>query len=376
MFREFAAPPNSPETLDDFIYSDTPQLSLYITSFKNATLVGLSWPHTLMDVMGQQAILKSWSLVLAGRNSEVPAVLGAREDAMSAIVDAPVEKEEAYGLMQQRLKGWGMAMFGLRFTGDMLLQRVVETRTICIPKKTMESLREEALSDLKAQHNAAGHLFVSEGDVLTAWSLRAVAASLPAPRPIAALHALNTRFRLPTLANAPGVYIQNMAVAAFTLVSHEVAVGPLGTIALENRRHLMEQSTEPQVLAYLRELNKEQASGGDPASMLFCDSNALLLPFTNWTRADFVNTLDFGPAVVHAGAIGESRKNPPGSMRFHHASSMRQSPTVRNVVVVMGKDHDENYWLTGTLVPRSWMMIEEELKRLRTEVKDDTWIDQ
>jgi hypothetical protein len=363
-FRAFAARENAPETLEDFLYTDAPQLSLYITSFNNATLVALSWPHTLMDVMGQQALLRGWCLVLAGREPEVPPMLGAREDAICAAVDTLVEEEEEYSLGRKRLKGWAMAMFGLRFAGDLLLNWVVETRTIFLPKKAVDKLRRQAQGDLATEDGGAENHFISEGDVLTAWALRAVATSLPQPRPIAALHALNARFRLSSLVQASGVYVQNMAVAAFTFVSSEVATGPLGPIALENRRHLIEQSTEPQVLAYLRELRREQKSVSDPASMLYCESNALLMPFTNWTRADFFKIIDFSPAIVRAGEIGQSRSNPPGTIVFHYAQSMRQSPTVRNVIVVLGKDYDDNYWLTGTLLPPAWAKIEEDLNRI------------
>ena len=362
-FRAFMAPENAPETIDDFVYSDTPQLSLFITSFNNATLVSLTWPHTLMDVMGQQALLHGWSLVLAGRESEVPPVLGAREDVISAAVDAPAEKEE-YHLGQKRLKGWAMAMFGLRFAGDLLRNRVVETRTIFLPAKVVAKLRLQAQGDLGALDDKAEKPFISEGDVLTAWTLRAVASALPYPRPVAALHPVNARFRLSSLAQASGVYIQNMSVAGFTFISSDVSTGPLGHIALENRRHLMEQSTEPQVLAYLREVRQEYGSGGDPSTMLYCDSDALLMPFTNWTRAKFFQTADFSPALVRAGETGQSRSNPPGTIAFHHAQSMRESATTRNIIVVLGKDHLDNYWLTATLLPPAWAKIEEELKTM------------
>jgi hypothetical protein len=359
-FRRFAAQENAPETLDDFVYTDAPQLSLHITSFANATLVALSWPHTLMDVMGQQALLHSWSLVLAGRDSEVPPVLGAREDVICAAVDAAVEGEEEYSLVGKRLKGWAMAMFGLRFAADLLWNRVVETRTIFLPKKTVAALQRQAQSELTVQDGGAEKPFISEGDVLTAWTLRAVVSSLPQPRPVVALHALNARFRLSSLAQASGVYIQNMAVAAFTFASPELATGPLGPIALANRRHLAEQATEPQVLAYLRELRREQA---DPASMLYCESDTLLMPFTNWTRADFFKTADFSGALVRAGETGQ-RSNPPGTIVFHHAQSMRENSMARNVIVVLGKDHDGNYWLTGTLLPPAWAKIREDLERM------------
>jgi hypothetical protein len=346
-FNEFA--PAGPATLEEYLTGDTPQLSLHITSFTDATLIGLSWPHTLMDAMGQQALLRGWSLVLAGRESEVPAFLGAREDALVLADDK--EPEEPYHLTP--LKGWGMVKFGARFTWD-LLWTSVETRTIFLPKKAVAELRRQAMDDISGE-------FVSEGDVLTAWATRAVASSMP-PRPITALHPVNLRFRLPSLINASGIFVQNMAVSAFSFFTPELLKGPLGPIALENRRHLKEQTTEPQLLALLRELRKTYTAGGD-TTLLCGEPNALLMPFTNWTRANVYQAADFSAAVVRAGE-GDSRTNPPGTMVYHNANSMRPSPTMRNVVVILGKDHGDNYWLTGVLQPASWAKIEEEIEKM------------
>lgn len=52
------------------------------------------------------------------------------------------------------------------------------------------------------------------------------------------------------------VYAQNMAVAAFTSLISDVTIKNLGNITFRNVRHLRKQSTEPQVLEYLRELRK------------------------------------------------------------------------------------------------------------------------
>lgn len=256
-----------------------------------------------------------------------------------------------------------MLMFGLRFAWDLLLNRVVETRTVFLPKRVVAELRRQAEGDLAAKDGGEEKPFISEGDVLTAWATRAVASSLPQPRPVTVLHALNARFRLSSLAQASGVYVQNMAVAAFAFLSPEAAIGPLGPIALENRRHLMEQSTEGQVLAYLRELRRESKADSDP-TMVCGESDAVLIPFTNWTRASIFKTADFSPAVVRAGEMGQSRSNPPGTIVFHHAQSMRPGPGVRNVVVLLGKDHGDNYWLTGILLPPAWAKIEEDIKRM------------
>jgi hypothetical protein len=95
--------------------------------------------------------------------------------------------------------------------------------------------------------------------VLTAWATRAVASSLSQARPVTVLHALNVRFRLSLLFQSSDVYVQNMAVTAFTFLSPEVARGSLGPFTLENRHHLMEQPTEAQVLAFLREVGEHQS---------------------------------------------------------------------------------------------------------------------
>ncbi|KAL4926777.1 uncharacterized protein BDV17DRAFT_141202 [Aspergillus undulatus] len=373
-FREFAAREDAPATLDGFIYHDTPMLSLHVTSFNNATLVGLSWPHTLMDVMGQQALLRSWSLVLAGRESEVPPLLGARDDTICAIADASAEEEksEEFILGKKQLKGYAMLVFGLRFVWDMLWNWTIDSRTICLPKRAVAELRRHAQDGLADpdQGSEGQKPFISEGDILTAWASRAVAASLPQPRPVTVLHVLNARFRLPSLiqASKAGVHVQNMAVAAFTFLSPEIATGALGPIALENRRHLSEQSTEGQVLAFVRELRREsnsESKSGSDSAIVCGESNALLMPFTNWTRADLLKTADFSGAVLRPGESEEGqeqlRVNPPGTPLYHHSSAMRQDPTMRNVVVVLGKDHGDNYWLTGMLSPRAWVEIEREI---------------
>jgi hypothetical protein len=362
-FRPFASQEAAPATLDDFVYNDIPQLSLHITSFTDATLVALSWPHTLMDVMGQHALLRAWSLVLAGREDKVPPVLGAREDAIFAAADEPGEVS-GFELGRERLQGWAMLAFGLRFAWDMLWNQVVDTRTVYLPKAVVCELRREAEADLAAEDGGEGKPFVSEGDVLTAWATRAVALSQPQPRPMTVLHAVNARFRLPSLAQASGVYIQNMAVAAFAFLSPEVATGPLGQIALVNRRQLMRQTSEGQILACLRELRQQPKLESDP-TMVCGPSDAVLMPFTNWGRANIFKTIDFSGAVVRAGETAETRSNPPGTIVFHHADSMRPNSASRNVVILWGKDHDDGQWLTGILLPPAWVKIEAELKRLQ-----------
>ncbi|KAF2441991.1 hypothetical protein P171DRAFT_496720 [Karstenula rhodostoma CBS 690.94] len=363
-FREFAVPPGAPTTLEDYLAGDVPMISLRITSFHNGTLVGLAWPHTLMDVMGQQALLRAWSLVLAGRMSEVPPMLGAKEDAFSGAVDTSKEVAEEYVLKPQIMKTWSLVKVLINFIWDLFWYETVETRTIFLPKQAVANLRLQAKKELAVEEELPGKPLISEGDVLTAWTMRAVASALPQPRSITAVHAMNARLRLRSLVDAPGLYVQNMVVAAFTFVEHSIAIGPLGPIALLNRRQLEEQATEAQVLANLRELQKQPPGRADPISMICGDPDALLMPYTNWSRADLIHAVDFSAAVIEEGESGFSRINPPGTMVCHHAAAMKQSPMERNFILVLGKDHGGNQWITASLLPPAWAKIKDEMKNM------------
>lgn len=347
-------------TLEALLCGDVPQISVHITSFANATLVALSWPHTLMDVMSQQAFLHAWSLVLAGREAEVPPVLGAQEDVLRTLIDAPPKEREEYALKSKQLKGLAMLKFGTRFAWDMLTSPAPETRTICLPKNAIARLRLQAQMDLAELSNEDERPFVSDGDVLTAWVIRAIATSSMGSRPLTALHAMNARFRLPLLSNASGVYLQNMLVPGFTFISSDIARGPIGPIAWKNRLSLSEQATEAQVMASLR----EQRTTGDPSTLLYSDPDAVLIPFTDWTKAKLFSSANFGPAVLHAGEVSQTRCNPPGTPAFHHAASRRPNRTGGLMVVVLGKDHGDNFWLTLTLSLLAWAHIERSLSDL------------
>ena len=362
-FRLFAAREDHPETLDDYLYHDTPILSLHITSLNDATLVALAWPHCIMDVLGQQALLKGWCLVMAGRESELPPLLGARQDTMAALAEDKTETQEEFLLSSSLISGFAFGNFVFRLLWDKFWNPPLETHIVFMPKPFLNKLQAQAREDLAG--NMTGEEketpFVSEGDVITAWMTRLIASSLLAPRPITVLHAVNTRLRLPALKQSSGLYVQNMALGAFTFLSAEVTQDKLGVVAMENRQHLAKQATKGQMLAFLRHLRPSSKTAMDPAHVLCGPSDALLLPFTNWEKADFFNVIDFSPAVKSAGATGEMRTNASGRMVHHHAQSLQESAPSMNVVVVLGKDHADNYWLSATLLPSTWAKIKESL---------------
>ncbi|KAJ4328444.1 hypothetical protein N0V84_001128 [Fusarium piperis] len=363
-FKEFAVTRDDPVNGSDLFRGDKPQMSLRIVSFSDATLVSLVWPHSAMDAAGFQAMLENWSLVMAGRESEVLPVLGARDDTVYAIAEPPVgiEAEELH-IASRRINGFRFILFILRFLWDLLWQGVCQPKCIFLPKYAVAKLMGQALEEIVITTPPGDEKpFISEGDVLAAWATRLIASSDPRQLPVTTLTTINLRYRIKSLMQTSGVYAQNLASAAYTFLSPSMARGPIGPIALANRQHLEAQTTEPQLRAMMRILiaGKEKRD----TTLLFGEPNMLLVLISNWTKVGIMQAADFGPAVIRQGEGIETRTNRPGTMIQISPSAMKQSIVTRNVMVVKGKDHEGNYWLEGSLLPRTWVKVEEELTAL------------
>ncbi|RSL48697.1 hypothetical protein CEP54_012782 [Fusarium duplospermum] len=280
---------------------------------------------------------------MAGRESEVLPVLGAKDDMVYDIVEPPRGSEETgqeeLHLAQKRTSGFKLVLFGLRFLWDLLWQGACQSKSIFLP--------QEAIAKL------------IEGDVLAAWTTRLIASSDPRQLPVTTLTTVNLRYRIKSLMQTTGVYTQNLATAAYTFLSPIMARGPIGPIALANRQHLKAQTTEPRLRAIMRTLIAEKEK--KDTALLFGEPNMLLVLVSNWTKAKIMQAADFSPAVIRQGEETETRTNKPGTMVQLSPSTMKQSIVTRNVMVIKGKDHEGNYWLEGSLLPRTWVKVEEEL---------------
>lgn len=362
-FRSFAARSDFPATVDELIRRELPQLSLHITSFEDATLVALTWPHTLMDALGGQALLVGWSLVLAGRDDEVPPVIGARNDIPSAIAE-DVRIQEEFELEHKRLKGAGLFLFNLRYLWDSFRDPPRERRIIFLPKGAVTRLQERARRDVaESMPDIKAFPFVSEADILAAWLVRAVALSEPRSRPVTALGLLNARFRLLPLTKPSGVFIQNIFLATLTFLPAQLASEPVGAIALHYRQSSSRQSTEGQAVGFLRSLLRDIRAGRNPR-LFFGEPNAVPIIFNNLVKIELMKAVNFGPAVQRQGEAPQTRRNPLGMMVAYHNESLDGSCKDINMLGMLGKDQSENYWLMGTLLPRAWARIEEEIRNI------------
>ncbi|KAK4464719.1 hypothetical protein QBC42DRAFT_196226 [Cladorrhinum samala] len=363
-----------PETLQDYFKSDEPSLALQVISFRDATLVSLNFPHALTDAVGLSSLIENWCKVLAGREDEVlPLPADDPMDRIDAHQAGAEEPKVEHVLRDKQLAGFGLVIFGLYFLFDLLFGPKMQTRVVFLPARSVAALKQRAISDLEltgGDESPKSAPFVSDGDILTALGTKSVAASLGqnSTRSLAVLNVFELRSRFPTsniFDTSKFAHVQNAFFILVCIFSGQQARGlPLGQVALRMRQALLEQTTEPQVRAVIRDARASLKATGRPT--VYAEKNSMLMPVTNWSKARFYDVVDFGPAVLDSpGGRGgsEDRRGKP-SFFFGFESSPKRDPTFRNVWNILGKDPKGNYWITGMLSPATWEKVAEELKTL------------
>jgi hypothetical protein len=340
------------------IHQNAPPIFLHVTSFKDATIVALSWPQVLMDEIGHKELLQAWSLILAGREEDVPDVLGVQKDILDGV---GVSEDAGLGLDQKRLKGMAKTKFISRNLWDRMFNPSWEMRAIFLPQEAFARLRAKVQGEIDNSYPGGGAKpVVSDGDVLTSWVTRAMASSLPKPRPVTILTFSNARFRLPSLFDGEGVYLQNLMLGVYTFLSVDMARGPLGPIALSHRKHLDDQTSEAQTRSLLNSWRHDIESTGSP-SLFYGEPQGSFMLVNNLNKAELIKAAEFGPAVVKQGDKA-ARKNPPGRMVTYYMHSLGSTWSALNCLWMLGKDHGGNLWLQANLLPKAWAAIEEDMR--------------
>ncbi len=361
----FAARPDFPSTVDEMIRKGLPQLLLHITSFSDATLVALMWPHTLTDAFGVLALLRSWSLILANREDEVPPLLGAREDVILEAENS-VDKghAEPHKLEPMRLAGLAMYRWGLRHMWYRFWSPAQESRTIFLPKEIFSRIKSQIQQEIAELPAADGQVnFASEGDMLTAWVTHIVASSESTPSPMTVLAFFNLRARLSSVIKSEGMHVQNMLMLTYAFLSSQLLKGTVGSIAVAHRRQFQEQTTEQQVLSFLRTLRQDIYTTGSER-YLFGETNSRPIIFNSFLKAEFIKAVDFSPAVLRQGDSPNHRSNPPGTMIVYYYHIFGSPLGWLTTFYMLGKDHNGNCWLQGNLQPGAWKEMQVRLDKI------------
>lgn len=165
-----------PKTLDDYIYTDRPQLGLRIVSFKNSTIVVLHWIHLAFDATAKRSLLDAWMLMLQNRESEILEPLGPHEYVLEHCGKNPTEP---HILAEHHVSKLGLVWWVLQNSYNLIVRKK-EHRIVCVPAAYLAKLRVKALAELAAQaiSEKSEDPFLSEGDILVAWVSRLAMANL------------------------------------------------------------------------------------------------------------------------------------------------------------------------------------------------------
>ncbi|KAG6272809.1 hypothetical protein E4U47_002317 [Claviceps purpurea] len=206
--NQFMTPEGYPDTVDGLLQTTKSQLALTISSFDDATLVSLALPQTLLDVSGVVSLVQNWSLVLAGRDSDIAPLLNTQHDILDDITAANNAIAPQDCLMEKmRITGFGYLKLLGRHMAE-ATQRKRRLQALYIPRDTYQALlaklrHEEADSekdDHPSNETACPQPRIQDMHLLLAWLIRIIAAQESAEsRPLALITLYDLRLYIQKL---------------------------------------------------------------------------------------------------------------------------------------------------------------------------------
>ncbi|KAK4031428.1 hypothetical protein C8A01DRAFT_42112 [Parachaetomium inaequale] len=344
--------PDVPRRLDDYLYADRPQLGLRVVSFKNSTIIVLHWIHLAFDATAKRSLLDAWTLMLQGKEDEIPEPLAPDNYVLENIGKKPTKP---HALAHRRVSMPGLVSWALRNAYPLFI-RPKEHRMVCVPAAYLAKLREKALAELNAQAAAAGQKeepFLSEGDVLLAWVTRLAMANISkdSERIIAVQQAYQWRRVLKDLIPANTPFLGNCVGFLVTLMpAKDLLRKPLSFLASHIRRSIEEQGSREQIEAYASFIRLDPKNRAPP---FFGESSMQLLMFSNWQKANMYGT-DLSAAAV---------KPRDTTLMPSYVQSMQGPYNFTDGIIIVGKDAEGNYWLSAYRVKGLWEMMETEMAR-------------
>ncbi|KFA50678.1 hypothetical protein S40293_04888 [Stachybotrys chartarum IBT 40293] len=356
-FSTLSLAPSHPRSIRHYLATDEPVLGLYVTNFKDATLVGITIPHCLADAMATSDLLEAWSAIVSQRADLVKPLAGAKDDPFGSVGTPSDELAQGKFVQENyQMRGLRLLLFFGRIIWDKLTAGFVRPGQIYLSATYLASLRKVAEEELSKGRKSVP--FISDGDLLTAWASRVIEKSSPATGTTAIYTIFSVRWRLGNTFKRTAAYMQNTVLPCVVLLSHKESKSiSLGEVALRVREQIVAQTTETQVRRLVRIAREWVASLGITPIFSFWDSR--LVVCTNWTKARFFDVADFGSAAVDLKeASGEVKSL--GKPSFFWSIAISESDNLPNTFMVYGKDEAGNYWVSANLRDVTWRTIERE----------------
>ncbi|KAK7432407.1 hypothetical protein QQZ08_000969 [Neonectria magnoliae] len=307
----------------------------------------LTWTLRFNDVLDPDKLQRAcptpgdwdWRLEKAWRQTVIECegllyqrLQGAYKDILGDVITSGPDPEPLI-MEPKQLKGFNMLRFGLNLLWELTFDPPMRTQMLYLPSTFVLQLQHYAVNNLKAISGESDPSFVSEGDVLSAWATSMLAMIRGRNRPLIVLNAVDAQ---------------------------EAFEASLGETAQKFRSDILQQITEPQIKAMIRQ--KQTAARDAAAPAMYGETNSLLMVVSNWTKANFFKMIDFSPAVIKS-FLADGDRHQPGMIVYQHSHLMITSPMARNVFNTLGTYLQGNYWVGGTFSSDWWAKLEQEVER-------------
>lgn len=356
--RQFMAPDDYPESVDALLQTDKSQISLMITSFNDATLVSVAFPHTLLDAVSFIHLVQNWSLVLAGRESDVPPLLDAHTDALEGVCDDARGGDVGDCRMESmRLKGFGFWKLLVRQMAE-ATQRKRRLQALYIPKETYEKLLSKLEYNSESNQQTTTGKPPNEVDILTAWLIRTIAQQEPS-RPVTLITLYNLRYYIKSLKEARkrGIFSQIMISTTCAIFPPETSTKCVSEIAKDYKEQVGKLTQEEEVVAYLSQV-RDELKKEKPGFALYGATDALVVFCNPLAKLDLVKMADFGSAVVRRGGDGST---PAGRMVGNVFNPLSWTDAGVDLLFPLGTDYEGGCWIMAKLGMGSWEILTKEL---------------
>jgi len=156
----------TPLHLEQFLVPGTPTLHVFVLTYEDATLIGLTAPHLLLDVQGAAALCRAWTAALNGNLDSIPASPRNYDPfasimASQAVPSAPLWSWGGWYFPSLFSKAYWHILFYFRKRRE----GPESARWMWIPHKWLAERKAECMSELKARGSTE---FVGSNDVLAA----------------------------------------------------------------------------------------------------------------------------------------------------------------------------------------------------------------
>ncbi|KAK5993800.1 Transcriptional regulator calD [Cladobotryum mycophilum] len=349
--------------LNFWLDKDRPLLSLYVTSFRDGTLVSLIWPHAVLDLMGLNSVVDAWLLVLQGRDAEIATPYGGSDPFVPFMQSA----KELHVLADTLIQSFGFIFLVLRLMFNTFWGSA-QRRIICVPAPFVKRLRDSALKDLDSDANTYKPPFLSDSDLVTAWLTRTeVSVSPPnVKNMVAVMNAHSERDALTEAGLLPKgtPYLSNAIGSLITLVNEQdILNNSIGHLASWIRRSIIEQSTVGQVQAFMTTWLTSKTK----YYPFFGHWRMHMSVLTNWSKANWYEK-NFSAAAKQQPLESDQQVSPVLPGRPFYVQCNNLPPYVTDSMsVIVGKDMLGNFWINIRLPKTKCARMERLLAKTRLE---------